>query len=126
MPELLDKNNTFAGLAIDRISGEIFRWISRRTSSVLPTLTSAFFRTYNIRFHVIKASRGFLQLSVPMISIRLKGVAEAGYEDYRVEVEPQGSLLEVEPDSANPKQKKQRPATIGARSLKRTHDPLGH
>ena len=44
----------------------------------------------------------------------------------RVEVEPQGSLLKVEPHSANPKRKKQRPSTIGARSLKRTHDPLGH
>ena len=51
---------------------------------------------------------------------------EAGDESYRVKVEPQGSLLKVEPDSANPKRKKQRPATIGARSLKRTHDPLGH
>ena len=61
-----------------------------------------------------------------MVLIRLKEVAEAGYEDYRVEVEPQGSLLEVEPDSANSKRKKQRPATIGARSLKRAHDPLGH
>ena len=51
----------------------------------------------------------------------------AGDEGYRVEVEPQGSLLNVEPDSANPKRKKkQRPTTIGARSLKRTHDPLGH
>ena len=51
---------------------------------------------------------------------------EAGYDDYRVEIEPHGSLLDVEPDSANPKRKKQRHATIGGRSLKRTHYSLGY
>ena len=46
------------------------------------------------RQEVIEASRGFLQLSVPMILIRLNGVAndETGDEDDRVIVVPEGPL----------------------------------
>ena len=51
---------------------------------------------------------------------------EAGDEDDRVIVVPKGPLEKLIWDSANPKRKKQRRATIGARSLKRTHDLLGH
>ena len=58
----------------------------------------------------------------------MKGGAndEAGDEDDRVIVVLEGPLEKLNWDSVNPKRKKQRPATIGARSLKRTHDPLGH
>ena len=58
----------------------------------------------------------------------MKGVAndEAGCEDYRVEVVLEGPLEKLNGLSKPKKRKKQRPATIRARSLKRTHDSLGH
>ena len=52
---------------------------------------------------------------------------KVGNEDRRAGVEPKGhSQLKSNETHANPKRKKQRPATIGAQSLKQTHDPLGH
>ena len=57
----------------------------------------------------------------------MKGIAndEASDDDDRVMMGPKAHLKRLN-GLSKPERKKQRPATIVARTTKRTHDPLGH